>query len=50
MKLMKNASEDDIRELKERLNKRKEQRILERDLLEVIGIVNKHNLVKGVIA
>lgn len=43
MKRLKDASKTDIQELKLRLNKHKEQRLLDRDLREVINIVNGSN-------
>ena len=43
MKRLKDASKTDIQELKLRLNKQKEQRLLDRDLREVINIVNGSN-------
>ena len=43
MKRLKDASKTDIQELKIRLNKHKEQRLLDRDLREVINIVNGSN-------
>lgn len=47
MKLVRDASENDIRELKMRLNKRREERLLQQDLREVIGIVNSRYNSKG---
>ena len=41
--LAKNASEKDIYELKKRLKEQQNQRILERDVKQVIDIVNKHS-------
>ena len=43
MKRLKEASKTDIQELKIRLNEQKEQRLLDRDLREVINIVNGSN-------
>ena len=43
MMLAKNASEKDISELKRRLKEQQKQRILERDVKQVIDIVNKHS-------
>ena len=43
MKRLKDASKTDIQELKLRLKKYKEQRLLDRDLREVINIVNGSN-------
>lgn len=51
MKLLKNASENDIQELKQRLKIRQQQRIFEQNSREVITIVNRNNvLMKGVVA
>lgn len=50
MKLLKNASENDIQELKQRLKTRQQQRIFERESREVVNIVNKHSILKGVVA
>jgi len=47
MKLLRDASENDIQELKLRLIKRKEQRLLDRDLCEVVSIVNRRSMRKG---
>ena len=47
MKLLKDASKNDINELRLRLNKHKEQRLLDRDLREVVNIVNRRNVLKG---
>ena len=41
--LAKGASEKDISELKRRLKEQQKQRILERDVKQVINIVNKHS-------
>lgn len=41
--LAKDASEKDISELKQRLKERQKQRALDRDVLEVIGIVNRNS-------
>ena len=40
MKQIKDITENDILELKQRLQERKAQRLLDRDLQEVINIVN----------
>lgn len=41
MKPLKNATEKDIRELKQRLKERKDRRILDRDAQEAFDIVHK---------
>ena len=41
--LAKEASEKDISELKKRLKEQQKQRILERDVKQVIDIVNRHS-------
>lgn len=41
MKPLKNATEKDIRELKQRLKERKDRRILDRDMQEAFDIVHK---------
>lgn len=41
--LAKDASEKDITELKKRFKEQQKQRILERDIKEVIGIVNRRS-------
>ena len=41
MKPLKNATEKDIRELKQRLKERKDRRILDRDTQEALDIVHK---------
>ena len=41
--LVKDASEKDISELKQRLKERQKQRALDRDVGEIIGIVNRHS-------
>lgn len=43
MKQLKNATEQDILELKKRLKERRERKILDRDLQEVINLVNNHH-------
>lgn len=43
MKPLKDATEKDILELKKRLKRRKDQRILDRDAQEAINIVNIRN-------
>lgn len=48
MKLLKNATESDIQELKQRLKNRQQRRIFELEMQEVINIVNKNSVVKGV--
>lgn len=40
--LVKDASEKDIYELRKRLKEQQKQRILERDVKQVIDIVNRH--------
>lgn len=42
MKPLKDATEKDIRELKQRLKERKDRRILDRDAQEAFDIVSKH--------
>lgn len=49
MKLLKNATESDIRELKQRLKNRQQRRIFERESQEVISIVNKNSVLKGAV-
>ena len=41
--LVKDASEKDISELRKRLKEQQKQRILERDVKQVIDIVNRHS-------
>ena len=41
--LAKDASEKDISKLKQRLKEQQKQRILERDVKQVIDIVNRHS-------
>lgn len=41
--LAKDASEKDVSELRKRLKELKRQRILDRDVKEVIDIVNRHS-------
>ena len=41
--LARDASEKDISALKQRLNERQKQRILDRDVEQVIDIVNRHS-------
>lgn len=41
--LAKDASEKDISELKQRLKERQKQRALDRDVWEIIDIVNRHS-------
>lgn len=49
MKLLKNATESDIRELKQRLKNRQQRRIFELEMQEVINIVNKNSVMKGAV-
>ena len=47
MKLVRDASKNDIQELKMRLNRRREERLLEQDMREAINIVNRRYVTKG---
>ena len=49
MKLVRDASKNDIQELKNimRLNRRREERLLEQDMREAINIVNRRYVTKG---